>query len=93
MHSSLAFFSFINLGINGGWFVYSYHQCAESKEQQEKIFYLEEQLASVGNKLASPTEQFLSDQYADGLRKKIQSQVIWNMCLDDASQFNDLKFL
>ncbi|KAL0454138.1 UNVERIFIED_CONTAM: Kinesin-like protein KIN-7D, mitochondrial [Sesamum latifolium] len=55
------------------------NKCAENKELQEKILRLEQQLASVsGDKMASPSEMCISDEYADGLRKKMQSQEIEN---------------
>ncbi|KAK6121486.1 hypothetical protein DH2020_044765 [Rehmannia glutinosa] len=55
------------------------NKCAENKELQEKIFHLEQQLASVcGDKVASPADKCVSDEYADELRKKMQSQEIEN---------------
>ncbi|KAK6143436.1 hypothetical protein DH2020_023784 [Rehmannia glutinosa] len=55
------------------------NKCAENKELQEKIFHLEQQLASVcGDKVASPSDKCVSDEYADELRKKMQSQEIEN---------------
>ncbi|XP_011092838.1 kinesin-like protein KIN-7D, mitochondrial [Sesamum indicum] len=55
------------------------NKCAENKELQEKILHLEQQLASVsGDKMSSPSEMCISDEYADGLRKKMQSQEIEN---------------
>ncbi|KAL6531870.1 Kinesin-like protein KIN-7D, mitochondrial [Orobanche minor] len=51
----------------------------ENKELQEKILHLEQQLASVSvDKITSPPESSLSDEYADELRKKMQSQEIAN---------------
>ncbi|KAI3448002.1 hypothetical protein Pfo_004667 [Paulownia fortunei] len=50
-------------------------KCAENKELQEKIFHLERQLASVsGDKMPSPSDMCVSDEYSDELRKKMQSQ-------------------
>ncbi|KAL0376181.1 UNVERIFIED_CONTAM: Kinesin-like protein KIN-7D, mitochondrial [Sesamum calycinum] len=55
------------------------NKCAENKELQEKILRLEQQLASVsGDKMSSPSGMCRSDEYADGLRKKMQSQELEN---------------
>ncbi|KAK4424110.1 Kinesin-like protein KIN-7D, mitochondrial [Sesamum alatum] len=55
------------------------NKCAENKELQEKILRLEQQLASLsGDKMSSPSEMCRSDEYADELRKKMQSQEIEN---------------
>ncbi|KAL6561055.1 Kinesin-like protein KIN-7D, mitochondrial [Orobanche gracilis] len=52
---------------------------AENKEFQEKILHLKQQLASVSvDKIPSPPESSLSDENADELGKKIQSQEIAN---------------
>ncbi|XP_052193682.1 kinesin-like protein KIN-7D, mitochondrial [Diospyros lotus] len=54
------------------------NKCAENKDLQEKIDQLEQQLASgVGHKSPS-SEQHMSEEYVDELRKKIQSQEIEN---------------
>lgn len=59
------------------WLIFCYHQCAENKELQEKIIHLEQRLASVSvDKLSHSSEQRTSDEYADELGKKMQSQVI-----------------
>ncbi|KAL7125417.1 hypothetical protein ABFS83_14G115800 [Erythranthe nasuta] len=55
------------------------NKCSENKELQEKIFSLEQQLASVsGDKVPSLSEIRVTDEYADELRKKMQSQEIQN---------------
>lgn len=52
-------------------------QCAENKELQEKVNTLEQRLASVsGDKLSLSSEQCISEEYAEELKKKVQSQVI-----------------
>ncbi|XP_059654084.1 kinesin-like protein KIN-7D, mitochondrial isoform X2 [Cornus florida] len=54
------------------------NKCSENKELQEKIELLQQQLASgTGDKLSS-SEQCISEEYVDDLRKKIQSQEIEN---------------
>ncbi|XP_022853439.1 kinesin-like protein KIN-7D, mitochondrial isoform X3 [Olea europaea var. sylvestris] len=55
------------------------NKCAENKELQEKIIHLEQRLASVSvDKLSHSSEQRTSDEYADELGKKMQSQEIDN---------------
>ncbi|KAL2490668.1 Kinesin motor family protein [Abeliophyllum distichum] len=54
-------------------------KCAENKELQEKIICLEQHIASVSvDKQLSSSRHSLSDEYADELRKKMQSQEIEN---------------
>lgn len=54
-----------------------YYQCAGNKALQYKIIHLEQRLASVSvDKLSHSSEQRTSDEYADELGKKMQSQVI-----------------
>ncbi|XP_031381423.1 kinesin-like protein KIN-7D, mitochondrial [Punica granatum] len=54
-------------------------KCAENKELQEKVNALEQQLASVGgDKSSIHGELNVSDEYVDGLRKKVQAQEIEN---------------
>ncbi|KAL6514533.1 hypothetical protein OROGR_020112 [Orobanche gracilis] len=54
-------------------------KCAENKELQEKILHLEQKLASASvDKITSPPESSLSEEYADELRKKMQLQEIEN---------------
>jgi len=58
-------------------FSFSFGQCAENKELQERICTLEKQLASfTGNKLSVPSEQGMTDEFTEELKKKVQSQVI-----------------
>ncbi|KAK4491422.1 hypothetical protein RD792_002169 [Penstemon davidsonii] len=56
------------------------NKCAENKELQEKIIHLEQQLGTAASKekMPSNSDQRLSDEYADELRKKMQSQEIEN---------------
>ncbi|GMP48142.1 hypothetical protein CsSME_00015603 [Camellia sinensis var. sinensis] len=54
------------------------NKCAENKELQEKISLLQQQLASMSSGKLSPSEWCSSEEYADELRKKIQSQEIEN---------------
>ncbi|KAL2469337.1 Kinesin motor family protein [Forsythia ovata] len=55
------------------------NKCAENKELQEKIICLEQQMAPVSvDKQLSSSRHSLSDEYADELRKKMQSQEIEN---------------
>ncbi|KAA8546024.1 hypothetical protein F0562_020525 [Nyssa sinensis] len=55
------------------------NKCSENKEMQEKIDLLQQQLASVtGDKSSLSSEQCVSEEYIDELRKKIQSQEIEN---------------
>uniref|UniRef100_A0A5B7A9E3 Putative kinesin-related protein 11 isoform X1 n=1 Tax=Davidia involucrata TaxID=16924 RepID=A0A5B7A9E3_DAVIN len=51
------------------------NKCSENKELQEKIDLLQRQLASVtGDKSSISSEQCVSEEYVDELRKKIHSQ-------------------
>lgn len=51
-------------------------QCAENKELQEKVEILEQRLASLTvDKSSVSSEQCASEEYADELKKKVQSQV------------------
>ncbi|XWS62732.1 hypothetical protein CRYUN_Cryun06bG0036100 [Craigia yunnanensis] len=55
------------------------NKCSENKELREKVNLLEQQLASLsGDKLLLSSEQGMSEEYADELRKKVQSQEIEN---------------
>ncbi|PON99874.1 Kinesin-like protein [Trema orientale] len=55
------------------------NKCAENKELQEKVNILKQRLASfTGDKSSAPTEQGTSEEYADELKKKVQSQEIEN---------------
>ncbi|XP_073272728.1 kinesin-like protein KIN-7D, mitochondrial isoform X2 [Primulina huaijiensis] len=55
------------------------NKCVEIKELLEKIAHLEQQLASVSSdKVPSSSEQCVSDEFPDELRKKMQSQEIEN---------------
>ncbi|KAL2512334.1 Kinesin motor family protein [Abeliophyllum distichum] len=55
------------------------NKCLENKELQEKIISLEQQLASVTvDKSSSSPEKCLPDEYADDLKKKMQSLEIEN---------------
>ncbi|XAR72777.1 Plus-end-directed kinesin ATPase [Bertholletia excelsa] len=54
------------------------NKCAENKELQEKINLLQQQLASSSGDKCSSSEQCISEEYVDELRKKIQSQEIEN---------------
>ena len=57
---------------------FGYSQCSENKELQGKVNLLEQRLASLsGDKLSLSSEQGISEEYADELRKKVQSQVIY----------------
>lgn len=52
------------------------YQCAENKELQERILFLEQELASISGGKKSPVSEIgVSDDCADELRKKVQSQV------------------
>lgn len=54
-----------------------YLQCAENKDLQEKVNILEQRLASAGgDKLSPSSKQCMSEEYAEELKKKVQSQVI-----------------
>ncbi|XP_073139567.1 kinesin-like protein KIN-7D, mitochondrial isoform X3 [Henckelia pumila] len=55
------------------------NKCVENKELLEKFAHLEQQLASVSSdKVPSASEQCVSDEFPDELRKKMQSQEIEN---------------
>ncbi|KAJ4716594.1 Kinesin-like protein [Melia azedarach] len=55
------------------------NKCSENRELQEKVNLLEQRLASLtGNKSSGSFEQSISEEYADGLRKKVQSQEVEN---------------
>ncbi|KAL7206801.1 hypothetical protein ACSBR2_019498 [Camellia fascicularis] len=58
--------------------VYFPYNCAENKELQEKINLLDQQLASGSGGKSSSSEQCISEEYVDELRKKIKSQEIEN---------------
>ncbi|OVA06172.1 Kinesin [Macleaya cordata] len=54
-------------------------KCSENKELQEKVLFLEQQLASVkDDKLPLSSDQCVSEEYVNELRKKIQSQEFEN---------------
>ncbi|KAK9287325.1 hypothetical protein L1049_015740 [Liquidambar formosana] len=51
------------------------NKCSENKELQEKVNLLQQQLASVaGDKSSLSSEQSVSEEYVDELKKKVQSQ-------------------
>ena len=51
-------------------------QCAENKELQDKILLLELQVSSLSGGMKTPMAGMcVSDECADELRKKVQSQV------------------
>ncbi|XP_017971537.1 PREDICTED: kinesin-like protein KIN-7D, mitochondrial isoform X1 [Theobroma cacao] len=55
------------------------NKCSENEELQKKVNLLEQRLASIsGDKLSLSSEQGISEEYADELRKKVQSQEIEN---------------
>ncbi|KAJ4837396.1 Kinesin-like protein KIN-7D, mitochondrial [Turnera subulata] len=55
------------------------NKCSENKELQEKVNFLEQRLASVsGDKLSLNSEHSVSEEYVEGLKKKVQSQEIEN---------------
>ncbi|XVE67033.1 hypothetical protein DITRI_Ditri08aG0127800 [Diplodiscus trichospermus] len=55
------------------------NKCSENEELQGKVNLLEQQLASLsGEKLSLSSEQGISEEYVDELRKKVQSQEIEN---------------
>ncbi|XVF01028.1 hypothetical protein REPUB_Repub04eG0052300 [Reevesia pubescens] len=55
------------------------NKSSENEELQEKVNLLEQRLASLsGDKLSLSSEQGISEEYADELRKKVQSQEIEN---------------
>ncbi|XP_042509490.1 kinesin-like protein KIN-7D, mitochondrial [Macadamia integrifolia] len=54
-------------------------KCSENKELQEKVLLLQQQLASVmGDKSSLCSEQCISEEYINELKRKIQSQEIKN---------------
>ncbi|XP_042501458.1 kinesin-like protein KIN-7D, mitochondrial isoform X1 [Macadamia integrifolia] len=54
-------------------------KCSENKELQEKVELLQQQLASViGDKSSLSSEQCISEEYKEELKRKIQSQEIEN---------------
>ncbi|XP_044487977.1 kinesin-like protein KIN-7D, mitochondrial isoform X2 [Mangifera indica] len=54
-------------------------KCSENKELQEKVNLLEQQLASVtSDKSSVSSEQGVSEEHVDELRRKVQSQVFEN---------------
>ncbi|XP_022763200.1 kinesin-like protein KIN-7D, mitochondrial isoform X2 [Durio zibethinus] len=55
------------------------NKCSENEELQEKVNLLEQRLACISSdKLSLSSEQGISEEYADELRKKVQSQEIEN---------------
>lgn len=55
------------------------NKCSENKELQEKVNILEQRLVSVtGDKSSISSEQSVSEEYIDELKKKIQNQEIEN---------------
>lgn len=62
-------------------YLVGYFQSSENKELQEKVNILEQRLVSFTNgKSSMSSEQSVSDEYIDELRKKIQAQVItWHL--------------
>ncbi|XP_062176718.1 kinesin-like protein KIN-7D, mitochondrial isoform X2 [Alnus glutinosa] len=55
------------------------NKCTENKELQEKVNILEQRLVSVtGDKSSISSEQSVSEEYTDELKKKIQTQEIEN---------------
>ncbi|KAE8008578.1 hypothetical protein FH972_005076 [Carpinus fangiana] len=55
------------------------NKCSENKELQEKVNILEQRLISVtGDKSSISSEQSVSEEYIDELKKKIQTQEIEN---------------
>lgn len=55
---------------------FTYYQCAENKELQEKSLLLEQELTSISSGKKTPASEICgSDECADELRKKVQSQV------------------
>ncbi|KAG5247823.1 kinesin motor family protein [Salix suchowensis] len=55
------------------------NKCSENKELQDKMILLEQRLASLsGNKASVNSEHNMSEEYVDGLKKKVQSQEIEN---------------
>jgi len=52
-------------------------QCTENKELHEKVNLLEQRLNAVSSEKSSPScsNKAVSGEYADELKKKIQSQV------------------
>ncbi|XVE48980.1 hypothetical protein DITRI_Ditri01bG0045100 [Diplodiscus trichospermus] len=55
------------------------NKCSENEELQEKVNLLEQRLASLsGDKVSFSSDQGISEEYVDELRKKVQSQEIEN---------------
>ncbi|XP_062076866.1 kinesin-like protein KIN-7D, mitochondrial [Humulus lupulus] len=55
------------------------NKCSEVKDLQEKVNMLEQRLASfTGDKSSASSEKYYSEEYADELKKKVQSQEIEN---------------
>ncbi|XVF45366.1 hypothetical protein PTKIN_Ptkin02bG0200100 [Pterospermum kingtungense] len=55
------------------------NKCSENEELQKKVNLLEQQLASIsGDKLSSSSENGISEEYVEELRKKVQSQEFEN---------------
>ncbi|KAJ6766023.1 KINESIN-LIKE PROTEIN KIN-7D MITOCHONDRIAL [Salix purpurea] len=54
------------------------NKCSENKELQDKMTLLEQRLASLSGDKASVNSEHMSEEYVDGLKKKVQSQVIEN---------------
>ncbi|KAJ6368713.1 hypothetical protein OIU78_001151 [Salix suchowensis] len=55
------------------------NKCSENKELQDKMILLEQRLASLsGDKASVNSEHNMSEEYVDGLKKKVQSQEIEN---------------
>uniref|UniRef100_A0A6N2MHG7 Kinesin motor domain-containing protein n=1 Tax=Salix viminalis TaxID=40686 RepID=A0A6N2MHG7_SALVM len=53
-------------------------ECSENKELQDKMTLLEQRLASLSGDKASVNSEHMSEEYVDGLKKKVQSQEIEN---------------
>ncbi|KAJ6402867.1 hypothetical protein OIU84_014884 [Salix udensis] len=54
------------------------NKCSENKELQDKMTLLEQRLASLSGDKASVNSEHMSEEYVDGLKKKVQSQEIEN---------------
>ncbi|XP_068639667.1 kinesin-like protein KIN-7D, mitochondrial [Aristolochia californica] len=55
------------------------NKCAENNELEEKVLLLQQQMAAViGDKSTFSSEQSVSDEYKDELKRKIQSQEVVN---------------
>ena len=58
-------------------FPFLHWQCAENMELQQKVDLLQQQLSSgTVQKLSLSSEQGVSEDYIDELKKKVQSQVL-----------------